>query len=255
MLNKALERVLLGGGRPLPLSLAPALWLDLSDISTMRQDSAGTTAVSADADPVGKLLDKSGNNNGCSQATSGNRPLLKVAIKNGYSVLRFDGTDDMLQSTASLALASFTLSCVFRVNDPSVGDAVVCDCGNGTNDAFYFANNQAGSTRLSLNDYDGTVHGLYDNAGTAGFVVEDAFACFTGIGASSDWRIRKNGGSQITSSDARGTLTTAVYALGGLVGGTRPCSMDLAELIVVPRVLSGAEITALETYLAAKWGL
>ena len=53
----------MGGFSPLSLFAAsePGLWLDPSDLSTLFQDIAGTTPVTAAGQKVGKILDKSGN--------------------------------------------------------------------------------------------------------------------------------------------------------------------------------------------------
>ena len=69
-------------------------WYDPSDLSTMFQDSAGTTPVTADGQPVGLILDKSGRNNHASQATAAKRPLYKTS--GGLHWLQFDGVDDAL---------------------------------------------------------------------------------------------------------------------------------------------------------------
>lgn len=53
-------------------------WYDPSDMSTMFQDSAGTTPVTAVEQPVGKMLDKSGNGNHASQPTTAARPKLSA---------------------------------------------------------------------------------------------------------------------------------------------------------------------------------
>lgn len=42
-----------------PLSLAPTVWYDPSDLTTLFQDSYGTTKVTASGQPVGLMLDKS----------------------------------------------------------------------------------------------------------------------------------------------------------------------------------------------------
>jgi hypothetical protein len=39
------------------------VWYDPSDFNTLYQDTAGTVPVTAVGQPVGKVLDKSGNNN------------------------------------------------------------------------------------------------------------------------------------------------------------------------------------------------
>jgi hypothetical protein len=53
-------------------------WYDPSDFSTMFQDSAGTTPVTAVEQPVGKILDKSGRGNHASQSTESSRPVLSA---------------------------------------------------------------------------------------------------------------------------------------------------------------------------------
>lgn len=50
-------------------------WYDPSDLSTLFQDAAGTIPVTADGDPVGLMLDKSGNGNHATQSTSARRPV------------------------------------------------------------------------------------------------------------------------------------------------------------------------------------
>jgi hypothetical protein len=84
-----------------PLSLfassEPGAWYDPSDFSTMFQDSAGTTPVTAVGQPVGRILDKSGNGNRATQATPGARPLLQQDA-GGRHYLAVDGVDDILSS-------------------------------------------------------------------------------------------------------------------------------------------------------------
>tara|TARA_R110000868_G_scaffold179574_1_gene419699 strand:+ start:16553 stop:17995 length:1443 start_codon:yes stop_codon:yes gene_type:complete len=56
------------------------VWYDPSDFSTMFQDSAGTTPVTAVEQPVGRILDKSGRSNHATQATSASRPVLSARV-------------------------------------------------------------------------------------------------------------------------------------------------------------------------------
>lgn len=53
-------------------------WLDPSDMSTMYQDAAGTIPVTAVEQPVGKILDKSGNGNHATQSITASRPVLSA---------------------------------------------------------------------------------------------------------------------------------------------------------------------------------
>jgi hypothetical protein len=75
-------------------------WYDLSDLSKLFQDSAGTTAVTADGDPVGSLLDKSGNGNHATQAVSAARPIYHT--DGTFHWLKGDGIDDSISSPKSL---------------------------------------------------------------------------------------------------------------------------------------------------------
>ena len=53
-------------------------WFDPSDMSTMYQDAAGTIPVTAVEQPVGKMLDKSGNGYHATQSITASRPTLSA---------------------------------------------------------------------------------------------------------------------------------------------------------------------------------
>ena len=72
-------------------------WFDPSDLTTLYQDAAGTTPVTADGDPVGLMLDKSGNGNHASQSVAAARPTYRT--DGTLHWLEFDGVDDELVST------------------------------------------------------------------------------------------------------------------------------------------------------------
>jgi GLEYA domain len=109
VLNNNNDRGLVEGrpwGFSLPIQLFAAgengAWFDVNDIATLFQDSAGTIRVSAAGDPVGKILDKSGNDNHATQSTAGKRPVYRVDA-NGYAYLEFDGVNDFM-STSNINL-------------------------------------------------------------------------------------------------------------------------------------------------------
>ena len=86
---------------PLSLFLAgeQGAWYDPSDLTTLFQDSAGTTPMSAVGtvadQPVGLMRDKSGRGNHAFQATAGNRPMLSARV-------------NLLLATATLSTQSVT---------------------------------------------------------------------------------------------------------------------------------------------------
>ena len=81
-------------------------WYDPSDFSTMWQDSAKTTPVTASGQPVGYIEDKGPNGFHLLQATSGNRPtLIQDANSNWY--LEFVYTNRCRLDPAATDLGSF----------------------------------------------------------------------------------------------------------------------------------------------------
>ena len=86
-----------------PLSLFAAgeqgVWYDPSDLSTLFQDAAGTTPVTAAGQPVGRMLDKSGRGNHATQSTAINRPTLQIDAGGRY-YLACDGVDDGMSASA-----------------------------------------------------------------------------------------------------------------------------------------------------------
>jgi len=95
-------------GMPLYLFAAnePGWLYDNSDMSTLFQDSAGTTPVTAVGQPVGKQLDKSGRNNHRTQSTAASRPT--------FACLPVTGRRNMLLATETLATQSVTVTAAAR---------------------------------------------------------------------------------------------------------------------------------------------
>jgi len=119
-----------------PLSLfaggQQGFWYDPSDFSTMFQDDAGTTPVTAVGQPVGRINDKSGRGNHATQSTALNRPVLPAVDAR----LRSDFTDDFITA-------------------PNVGAAelyVKTPYGS-----YRAADLSSGESRLPLNDATGII--------------------------------------------------------------------------------------------------
>jgi hypothetical protein len=76
----------------------PGVWYDPSDITTLFQDTAGTTPVTETGQAVARINDKSGRGNHATQATLDNRPTYQVD-SNGLPYLSFDGVNDGLATS------------------------------------------------------------------------------------------------------------------------------------------------------------
>jgi hypothetical protein len=73
----------------------PGILLDPSDLTTLFQDTAGTTPVTTPGQSVARVNDKSGRGNHATQATSGSRPL--------YALLPANGVRNVATGSASIA--------------------------------------------------------------------------------------------------------------------------------------------------------
>lgn len=89
-----------------PLSLfangEQGAWFDAGDLGSMFQDAAGAIPAVV-GQPVGLILDKSGNANHASQATATARPTLMQDVE-GRAYLHFDRVDDVLATTFPAAV-------------------------------------------------------------------------------------------------------------------------------------------------------
>lgn len=91
-----------------PLSLfagsVVGVWYDPNDITTLFQDTAGTTPITTTGQSVALMLDKSGNAKHASQSTAGSRPI--------YGIIPYGGLRNILVSTDTLATQTVVVSAV-----------------------------------------------------------------------------------------------------------------------------------------------
>lgn len=112
------------------------VWYDPSDLTTLFQDAAMTLPVSTDGDPVGCIVDKSGNGHHALQSNSTNKP-----------VFRSDGGSswiDFSSSSAWLSCAGLDLS---HTNQASVVLKVERAASSGVGTIFEFSS----ETSFSVN--------------------------------------------------------------------------------------------------------
>jgi len=95
-----------GGGVNLASIFGPSDtgWLAYPSVAAnLFQDTAGTTPVAADNDPVGRFNDKSGKGNNVTQGTGTKRPLYASNSGKPYSL--YDGADDHLLGSVTPSAA------------------------------------------------------------------------------------------------------------------------------------------------------
>jgi hypothetical protein len=242
---------LLGGGSSAPafspLDIANlALWLDANDSATLFQASNGTTPAAADGDVVGYIADKSGNLRHFTQATTANKPTVQLAEKNGCNVLRFDGTDDQLETTATnlLNLASTVTVFAVAIAPNTGGHTLFAQIGSQM--VFY--------TVAGFLVYEGPAQVASNNSAAPANTWRVFTARRAGTGAG-ETQLYVNGTQNDNATAMPNGATTSVNMFGGNGTGTSPWQGDIAELLVYHAALTPTDRAAVETYLNTKWAV
>lgn len=110
---------------------------DPRDLSTMFQDSLGTTPVTAPGQPVGLRLDKSGRDNHATQATAGARLTYGIEPKTGTRNVLTHSEDFANAAWAKLASGTAALPAVtanygIAPDGTTTADRIIFDRGAGT---------------------------------------------------------------------------------------------------------------------------
>lgn len=222
-----------GGFNPLSISGLVA-WYDFSDITKLWKDTGRTSAVTADGDIVLGVTDKSGVGHHLSEATNG--PTYKAAIQNGRSILRFDGTNDIL--------ADATLN----QSQPNTW-FIVAKHATTANRHFF-----DGATTRQLLGVDGASHWtIFAGSVVSGTTVVDAnFHQHSAVynGASSGHWVD----AAADPASANAGANAHVSLIVGKENGGAFLGCDIAEMLLYGSALGTTSRQTVEAYLKSKWG-
>ena len=231
-------------------------WYDPSDLTTMFQDRIGTTPVTADGQTVGKILDKSGNDNHAVAPNDAARPLYKT--DGTYHWLQFDGVDDVL-STAAIDFTATNKMSVFigvrKNEDTRVGS--ILQLGTNTMPVGGFGMWMGSPTSGPYPGWAST----YNPASNVNLISAATYPAPQSIVHTTilsqtvaDIELRLNSvvaASGVTagpSAYANQVLQMSRTGGNGLIG-------NIYHLIVLGRLATTQEITDTETWVAAKTGV
>lgn len=220
----AVIAALFGGGEQ-------GAFYDPSDLSTLYQDSAGTTPVTADGDPVGRMEDVSGNDIEASIPDSADRPL--------YAGLTYDGLGDGLQMQIPVGFGSVRKD-IFILCKPNSQTRWVPFCADrsGTSTYAFAADEGSGQTNLSAPDISADSH--YVN----GSPVTTRGALHSAVGT--DWAVLEARSADLSpwSTLYIGYYTSSSYGFDGDIG-----------LVVVRDVMTSDERYLLRSFMADRAGI
>ena len=244
------------------------LWLDAADPTTLFDATSGGSLVAADG-AVARWEDKSGNGRHATQGTSANRPTRKTAIQNNKDVLRSDGTNDFLQSSAfSSNLVRSVFVVAISQQTPQVDTFSVLsaqadgDFGGSDADPWLI-----GTTNAGTGSQHDRLRGIIRNAANNNFIqnfVNTAFVTGTPFLTSyinSGTGVFRFGASAATFPTAglHASFTKKVsifaHADDDATNSTNFWNGDIGEIIIYSSALSDTDRGLVEAYLITKWGI
>ena len=239
----------------------PGVWYDISDMSTLFQDAAGTIPVTATGQPVGLVLDKSGRGNHATQTTSTARPVLGQD-GNGKRCLVFDGVDDWLSTAAPVDLSSPSALSVFAsVRQTSDSTGIILESGSNawaitSNPGTWFMSSRTGANPDGRESGAGGTSRLAAAIVTAATPVTLARSMLASI-PGGYVTARAAGYSDITTSGSMGLGGFAARKLFvGMRNGTGlQFSGNLYGVVVTGKIVEGAELAMLDGYFSRIAGL
>ena len=223
-----------------PLSLEPTALYDPSNLATLFQDAAMTTPVTAHNDPVGAMLDLSGNGNHVTQGTAGLRPLYQTG--GGLHWLLTDGSDDWLEATFA---QGFPIERVMAARNVSyISSAGLWD-GDTLNGLIFES-----GLDPDLAGFNGNQINLSGESTDVDMVITERW-----LDAGGTSRFAVDNNSYVTG-DAGGNGAFTGLALGSRGGGTNNSNIRFYGGFIRSdvAVLLDADIARLRTFYAAKQG-
>lgn len=243
----------------------PKVALDPSVAASRYQEVAGTTPASTAGQTVGKLLDISGAANHVGQATAAFCPLYQT--DGTLHWLQLDGSNDSLYSLANFDASSTNkitvIAGVLKASDAVAG--LIAGLGAGTPGSFALMGPDPNS--LGAN-YRTEVRG--DAAGATALRATSFASSHTAVistwydlaGAARDTEVfmRVNGVVPTLSAGGAGAagagnFSSAVLSIGRLSNVSLPFNGRLYGLLIIGRLLTAAELTLCERWMASKTGV
>lgn len=239
---------------------AQGFWYDPSDFSTMSQDNAGATPVTATGQVVGRILDKSGVGNHATQSNASFKPVLQQDAS-GFYYLAFDGTDDFLLTSAIDFSATNKMSVfagVRKLSDAALGVLVELGTTPASNAGVF--NMLAPRLSPSGGPYSFLSRGTTSADAVS---INSAFdapntAVLTGIGdiANDTSILRINGAQSASVATDQGTGNYGNYVLyiGRRAGSTIPFGGRVYSMVGLNAAVTAGQITSTETWINGKTG-
>lgn len=264
-------RLLLLGGQWTPKRLFAAGeqggWWDPSDLSTLFQDTAGTTRANV-GDPVGLIRDKSGRGNHRTQATAASRPTLQQDAS-GYFYLSYDGVDDfMVTGSVDFTAANKATVWCAATKSSDTGFGLIAELGTNTDtvDGSFGIGHSGATGDASRRTWVAITRGTAASLLGSAFVyvapdsrVLTALLDNSGASPTGQTQLRLNGVLQNLAFGSAGT-TASNYANAPMYFGRRggvssPFNGREYQTIIRGAASSADQIGQVERFIGSKMGI
>ncbi len=216
-----------------------------------------------DGTAVGTWPNSSGTGSGFDaiQATSGNKPTLKTAIKNGKPIVRFNGTSSTMSTSGAVTLANAStgeMSVYLVLNDTTANP------GAGISAHWLRGDDGGGFTLFGLSRYNAATTGSFRGYNTAAtsFLATETVANGSWVVLSA---VRSAGGVQLwvsgTSTNgfvaSSGTIQTASrpLKLGSNGFGSEFTACDMGDVLIYAAAHNTTDRQSVQNYLKTKFAI
>jgi len=249
------------GTYPLPSAYTGlALWFDAADLTTLFQNTAGTTAVTANGQFVQFWKDKSGNSRHATLYTGTTGPTYSSnGFNGGYAGLLFNGANTSILMTAALVpstalTTSGSNSTIFAVYNRAAAAPNSCVFGLQTNDNTFVLRDPWALSATSILDLGGATNKTPARVVVTNTVVGPVVTSAYRSGAGT--YLYQNTlplGSNLSSTGTVSATSQGFCIGGAAVGGPLTFTSYISELIIYNTALTDAQRQGIESYLAYKW--
>lgn len=229
------------------------VWYDPSDFSTLFQDSAGTIPVTTVGDPVGLMLDKSGNGFHAYQTTALNRPILAVDANNNY-YLYFNGSTSRMETNAIDLSSVNKMTIVVGVSKMTEVAGMIVEFSTNastTDGAFYVQSSNSNGENYRVLFRGNAIGGAIPSVTAPDTSVLATTATLSTPGA---FLLRRNGIQHTSSTPSFGAVNFGNHKLflGARSGGFINFNGGLYGLIIRAAETTIGNLQDAEVYMQAK---
>jgi hypothetical protein len=237
-----------GETTPIPMTI-PDLWAwwDIATLSTLFQNSAGSTPVTGNGDPIAYIADRSGNGRYVRQTgAAGMRPVYTTGAQNGLPAAAYDG-GDYLDSVATLSSFPLTVIGVVRTSGTVGATRGILSTWSGTGNILRYP---------STNVLQATITSPSTSKDSVATVGANTTTVVGGRFNTTELATVLNG--VIATGSHAATVTTSLFVGLGRNANNSATSVfsgHICEMCVYNRALTDLEIATLSTYLNSKWSV